>query len=468
MQLKVIILIGLILIFSCASALKFDEKIKVNGGGYMLTQTNTAQSSDLAEGHGAQTYHRSLSSQLGASSLASEYDLKSDDIANYRYSIAVNNASIQNNSHATYNVLNPSFAPNRYRIRMNSPSGLRHVISVNGLEGNDTGNLTSSSSITFKPAVSPPSLLPIPIYMVSTSFNIKGNGSASEVVADSSLGQHASNLAETTIVGDFSMNSRLTDSLTLPANSDVESQSAKVDNVRQVTDLPQQNESSLRVADLESMLIGGLATQDDYLNKMQELLEKQDISADQYATSLASAFESNMITLSYENYSLLLHMAASATLNELNEMVNSSLISPDEYLGKLGQLLASNRITEAEYLHSIAITKEATGVTERQYLAYKSEAFDEMEGKYSSGAIGWPAYLAKLNAMLKLEVIDQSDYDSQIQSVSLAAISDLEDMLDMNFIDINDFNMKLSEMRDSGRISAEQYDLERGKFNITG
>jgi len=68
-----------------------------------------------------------------------------------------------------------------------------------------------------------------------------------------------------------------------------------------------------------------------------------------------------MITLSYENYSLLLHMAASATLNELNEMVNSSLISPDEYLGKLGQLLASNRITEAEYLHSIAITKEATG-----------------------------------------------------------------------------------------------------------
>jgi len=30
MQLKVIILIGLILIFSCASALKFDEKIKEN------------------------------------------------------------------------------------------------------------------------------------------------------------------------------------------------------------------------------------------------------------------------------------------------------------------------------------------------------------------------------------------------------------------------------------------------------
>jgi|GEM_PF-2456287 len=466
MQLNVIILIGLILISSCASALKFDEKIKVDGGGYMFSQTNTEQSSELAEGHGAQTYHRSLSSQLGVSSLASEYNLKSDDLENYRYSIAVNKMGIDNKSYVTYNVLNPSYAPNRYQISMNSPSGLHHAIFVNGLEGSDTGNLISASSITFKPTVSPPSILPTSQYTVSTSYSIDGNGSVTEVVTDSSLGRHASDIAETTIFGNFSMNSRLTDSMILPASSEVESQSAKADSVRQVTDLPQKSESSLRVADLESMLLDGLITQDDYSNKIQDLLKKESISADQYATSLTYAFDSNLITLSYENYSLLLHKAASGTLDELNEMVNDTLISPDEYLPKLGQLLSSNRITEAEYLEAIRKTRAATSVSDRQYLAFKSEAFDEMESKYTRGAIGWPTYLGKLNAMLKLDVIDQADYDGQIQRISFAAISELEDLLNLGLTK-PEFAAKLLEMKVNGRISEELYNQELTKFNIT-
>ena len=111
------------------------------------------------------------------------------------------------------------------------------------------------------------------------------------------------------------------------------------------------------------------------------MLKKNSISAEQYATSLTYAFDSNLITLSYENYSILLHKAASGTLDELNDMVNGTLIAPDEYLQKLGQLLSSNRITEAEYLEAIRKTRAATSVSDSQYLAFKSEAFDEMKSK---------------------------------------------------------------------------------------
>lgn len=466
MQLKLIILIGLILLTSCASALKFDEKIKVDGGGYMLSQTKTGQSSELAEGHGAQTYHRSLSSQLGISSLASEYNLKSDDVKNYRYSFAINKTSIDNKSYVNYNVLNPSYAPNRYQISMISPSGLHHAVFVNGMEGNDTENLVSSSSITFKPAVSPPSIMPTPQYTVTTSYSINGNGKVTEVVADDSQGRHAPNIAETTIIGNFSMSSRLTDSMILPKSSEAESQSAKADSVKQVTDLPQINESSLKVADLESMLLDGLITQDDYTNKMQDLLNEESISADQYATSLTYAFDNDLIALSYENYSLLLHKAASGTLNELNEMVNESIIYPDEYLSKLGQLLSSDRISEGEYLNAIRKTRAATSVSDRQYLAFKSEAFAAMERKYTSGAISWPTYLGKLNAMLKLDVIDQADYEAQIQRISSAAITLLEDLRGVGISD-SEFAAKLLEMKVDGRISDDQYSQELTKFNIT-
>jgi hypothetical protein len=466
MKLNVIILLGFILICGCASALKFDEKINVDGGGYMLSQTKTEQSSDLAEGHGAQTYHRSLSTQLGVSSLESEYMLKSDDIEKNRYSFAVNKTGIGNKSYVTYNVLNPSYAPNRYKISMNSPSGLRHSVFVNGLGGSDTGDLISSSSIIFKPTASPPSILPTSQFTVFTSYSINGTGSATEVVADSSLGRHVSNIAETTIFGNFGMKSRLTDSVALPTSGEAESQSAKADSVRQVTDFPQANQSSLRIADLESMLLDGLITQEDYLNKMQDMLSDGSISANQYATSLINAFENNLIQLSYENYSFLLHKAASGTLNELNEMVNDTLISPDEYLIKLEELLHSNRITEAEYLEAIRNTRAATSVSDSQYLSFKSEAFDEMMSKYTRGAIDWPAYLGKLNAMLKLGVIDQADYDFQIQRISSAAISELEDMLDLG-VTKPEFAAKLLEMKESGRISVDQYDQELTKYNIT-
>ena len=361
MQLKmVILLVAIILMSSGASALKFDEKITVNGGGYMHSQTNTEQSSDLIEGHGAQNYHRSLTSQLGLSSLASEYSLKSDNIwNNYQHSFYVNKTLTENKIYTGDGLPYAAYFPNRYQISMKSPTGLRHTISVYGSSGEGVENLSSVSRIAFDPAIAPPSSLQTSEYALSTSYAINGNGSLSEAITDLSQSQHPTNIAETSIVGGFTVNSRLTNSLSLPA-SEAQSQSAKLDSVTPVSDMPQQNESSVRIADLETMLNRGLITQDDYLNEMKDLLTTGRITADQYASSLKSAFDSGLITLSYVDYSAMLQKASSGTLNDLNTLVNKTLITPEEYLINLKQMLDDNRITEVDYLSAIRATKAAT------------------------------------------------------------------------------------------------------------
>jgi hypothetical protein len=465
MQLKVVILIGLILMSSGASALNFDEKIKVNGDGYMLTKTNTEQSSDLAEGHGTQIYHRSLSSQLGVSSLTSEYNLKGNNFRkNYNnHSFRINGEGIDNDIYVAYYLLNPAYFPNRYLISMKSPTGLRHAISVYGLSGEGAENLTSVSSIVFEPAIEPPSPIPTSSYTVSTSYNLNGNGSLSERLIDLSLSLHPPNLAETSIIGNFNVNSRLSDTLTLTAG-EAQAQLAKADSVTPVSDMPQQSMSSVTVADLESMLSKGLITQDNYLIKMQELLETNRITADQYATRLTSTFDSNLITLSYADYSALMHKATSGLLNDLNAMVNRTLITPGEYLIKLGQMLDANRITEADYLRAIITTKAATNVSEIQYSAYVNKTLNEMESKFVKGMIDWPTYSGRLNAMLSFGLINQEDFDSQIQKSSNETILVLEQMLQKGLINQDDFAGKLKDMNDKGRISETQYDHELSKF----
>jgi hypothetical protein len=442
MQLKLVILIAVILMSSGASALKFDENIKVNGGGYMHSQTNTEQSSDLIEGHGAQNYHRSLTSQLGLSSLASEYSLKSDNLPNAAY------------------------FPNRYQISMKSPTGLRHTISVYGSSGEGAGNLSSVSRIAFDPAIAPPSSLQTSDYALSTSYAINGNGSLSEAITDSSMSKHPTNIAETSIDGDFTVNSRLTNSLTLPA-SEAQSQSAKLDSVTPVSDMPQQSESSIRIADLETMLNRGLITQDDYLIKMEEMLTTSRITADQYATSLKSAFDSGLITLSYVDYSALLQKASSAALKDLNTLVNNTLITPEEYLITLKQMLDNNRITEVDYLSAIYKTKAATKISEIQYPTYKMITLNEMESKYAeSQVIDWTTYSSRLNAMLSLGLINQDDYTGQIQKSSNDTISIFWKLLSNCLINKKDFSDNLKEMKVEGRIDDNRYNEELGKLGI--
>lgn len=472
MHLKVMILIVLILISLEAAALNFDEKIKVNGNGYMLSRTNTVQSSDLAEGHGTQTYHRVLSSKLGVSSLTSEYNLKSNNFINnhnYSYSLIFDNKTLSdNNIYGTYNLMNSAYFPNRYSINMRSPTGLSQTISVFGLSGEGVGDLNSSSSITFTPIETQPSPLPTSDYTVFTSFNINGNGTSSEAVTDSSLGKHPLNIAETSVFGNFSVNSRLTDDLTLPG-SEAQDLSSKVDDVIPVSGMPQQTNSSVAITDLESMLKQGLITQDDYLNKMQDLLKTGRINADEYATRLTSAFNSGLITLSYEDYSALLHKATSGTLDNLNAMVNQTLITPEEYLTKLKQMLDGNRLTEVEYLGAIKATSTTTKVNSDQFSVYKNDALNEMGSKFANGVIDWPTYFSRLNVMLNFGLINKTDYDSQIQATSNETISNLEQMFssDPKLINETDFACKLKEMKDEARINETVYDQELSKFNLS-
>ena len=443
MQLKIVILlVAIILMSSGASALKFDEKITVNGGGYMHSQTNTEQSSDLIEGHGAQNYHRSLTSQLGLSSLASEYSLKSDNLPNVAY------------------------FPNRYQISMKSPTGLRHTISVYGSSGEGVENLSSVSRIAFDPAIAPPSSLQTSEYALSTSYEINGNGSLSEAITDLSQSQHPTNIAETSIVGGFTVNSRLTNSLTLPARSEAQSQSAKIDSVIPVSDMPQQTESSIRIADLETMLNRGLITQDDYLNKMEDLLTTGRITADQYASSLKSAFDSGLITLSYVDYSAMQQKASSATLKDLNTLVNKTLVTPEEYLIALKQMFDDNRITEVDYLSALRATKAATKISEVQYPTYKMITLNEMESKYVDKGIDWTTYSSRLNAMLSLGLINQDDYTAQIQRSSNDTISTYWELLSKCLINKTDFSDNLKVMKLEGRIDDNRYNAELEKLRI--
>ena len=467
MQLKVVILlIAIILMSSGASALKIDEKIEVDGGGYMHSQTNTEQSSDLIEGHGAQNYHRSLTSQLGLSSLTSEYSLKSDNIRNnYHRSFSINK-TLTDNIYVADNLPNSAYFPNHYQISMKSPTGLRHTISVYGSAGEGAGNLSSSSRIAFDPAIAPPSSLQTSDFALSTSYAINGNGSLSEAITDLSISQHPTNIAETSIVGNFAVNSRLTNSLTLPA-SEAQSQLAKIDSVTPVSDMPQQNKSSVTIADLETMLNRGLITQDDYLYKMEDLLTTGRITADQYATSLESAFDSGLITLSYADYSALLQKASSATLKDLNTLVNKTLVTPEEYLITLKQMLDDNRINEVDYLSAISATKAATKISEIQYPAYKITTLKEMESKYAeSQVIDWTTYSSRLNLMLSLGLINQEDYADQILKSSNDTISTYWEMISNCLINKTDFIDNLKEMEVEGRINNTRYNEELGKLRI--
>ena len=467
MQLKVVILIAIILMSSGASALKIDEKIRVDGGGYMHSQTNTAQSSDLIEGHGAQNYHRSLTSQLGLSSLTSEYSLKSDNIRNNYHCSFYINKTLTDNIYAADNLPNSAYFPNRYQISMKSPTGLSHIISVYGSTGDGAGNLSSRSRIAFDPGIAPPSSLQTSDYALSTSYAINGNGSLSEAITDSSIGKHPTNIAETSIVGNFAVNSRLTNSLTLPA-SEAQSQSAKIDSITPVSDMPQQNKSSVTIADLETTLNRGLITQDDYLNKMEDLHKTRRITADQYATSLKSAFDSGLITLSYADYSSLLQKASSGMLNDLNALVNKTLITPEEYLITLKQMLDDNRITEVDYLSAISATKAATKISGIQYPTYKIVTLNEMESKYAeSQVIDWTTYSSRLNLMLSTGLINQEDYAGQILKSSNDTISIYEEMFDKGLISVTDFKSNLKVMEDEGRISEMRYNQELRKFNFT-
>lgn len=465
MQLKVMILIILILVSSGVSALNFDEKINVNGNGYMLSRTNTEQSSDLAEGHGDQTYHRILSSQLGVSSLTSNYNLKSDNFTkNYRYSLKFNRTMIDYDIYGENNLVNSAYLPNRYSISMRSPTGLRHTISTYGLSGEGVGNLNSSSSISFNPVKAQPSPEQTSQYTVSTSFDINGNGSLSEAVTDLSLGKHPANVAETSIYGNFDVNSRLSNALTLPG-SEAQDQLAKADSVIPVSDMPQQNNSTIIVADLENRLNTGRITQDDYLNEIHNLLKTRSIDESQYATSLTSEFNSGFITLSYADYTDRLHEATPGTLTKLNALVNKGLIPPEVYLTSLKRMLDDNRLSEIEYLSAIKATENVTKANESSI--FKNDTLNEMESKFANGVIDWTTYSTRLIEMLNLGLINTTDYNIQIDVTSKVTISKFEQMLDKGLINETQFVCALKKMKDENRFSETGYDRELRKINMS-
>jgi len=259
------------------------------------------------------------------------------------------------------------------------------------------------------------------------------------------------------------VNSRLSNALTLPG-SEAQDQSAKADSVIPVSDMPQQNNSTIIVAGLENRLNTGRITQDDYLNEIHNLLKTRSIDESQYATSLTSEFNSGFITLSYADYTDRLHEATPGALTKLNGLVNKGLIPPEVYLTSLKKMLDDNRLSEIEYLSAI---KATANVTKANGSIFKTDALNEIDSKYTNGVIDWTTYFRSLNDMLNFGLINVMDYNSQIDETSTVAISKLEQMLSKGLFDETHFACALGKMKDENRISETLYDRELSKINMS-
>ena len=170
MKLKIIMLVILIAICGAAEALEFTQEISVVGNGGLSARTTTDAAKDEVNGTGEQEYTRNLNLQENAATLTSEYHLTS----------------------------NLQEKTNRYFAQMNSPSGLEHSIWVNS-----ASDINSVSTITRSD------------YLVSTDYDIEANmAEMSESITswyDSSEGKTGNKIAETEILGNFSVKSQLAD-----------------------------------------------------------------------------------------------------------------------------------------------------------------------------------------------------------------------------------------------------------------
>ncbi|HII07561.1 MAG TPA: hypothetical protein HA349_09690 [Methanotrichaceae archaeon] len=199
-------------ICGAAVAFQFNEKIEVEGDGNLFARTNTDAAKDQINGTGDQNYIRNLNLQKSATTLESEYGLRS----------------------------NLSGRTNHYYAQMNSPDGLEHFISVYA-----DSDISSVSIITQSEN------------QVSTDFMIESKSATlSEGITDSSDGKTRNEIAETEILGSFNLKSNLVDDgkmVDSPSSFDPESMMEKLESVDMASET---GRIDVTVSETEVFLVG--------------------------------------------------------------------------------------------------------------------------------------------------------------------------------------------------------------------
>jgi len=466
----IILLIQLIMTCSCGYALVFDEKIITTGDSKLFAKTSTAQSSDLVDGCGPQSYHRVLSSlvdkvsQSTMSSLKSQYQLQSRHSIkdNYTYhSYKIVNIENRSNKFGVYRIavipngpIYPGITPNRYSIRMSSPSGLQHEISIyDNSESNS--NLSSDSEINFTAVGGQSSAIKSPEYKVRTSFNVIGNGDLTESVSEKSS-KHPVDIAETSISGSFDVKSGLTEVLSSPENLD-----AKTEDVDISSETPPNDTLASDEADhLEKELIDGSITQDTYIAKMRALLEQKVITPNVYAAKIKSAYDHSLIKLDHAEYSDILYAATPETLKTLKSMITKGTITLEQFITGLKEMLIDDRISEVEYL--AYIRPQFNNTTLNQYYMFKNETLDRLRKDAVNGTITIDQYYIRMDLMRSSNLINDTEYNNQTSGYIQETSDELMRMLLKGTITSDQFLKGQKERLDEGKITTQYYENQLG------
>jgi hypothetical protein len=202
MRIALIVVIGLILALSGASAYEFTQIGKTNKNGAIYTKTNIGGAKNLVEGYGDITVRKTVSLEDASSVIDSYFRLKDGRDGSYDGSYGSFRANGTNRS--DWMPTMPGFVPNRYVIAMSSPNRMSHGLSVYG-----TTDLSSNSEIKFMNQ------------QVNTNYNVAASGELNELVLDGSKGKTAT-VSETWMSGKgFIYNSSFNDKVPMGTDRDM-------------------------------------------------------------------------------------------------------------------------------------------------------------------------------------------------------------------------------------------------------
>lgn len=249
---KAILVLCLVWVIAEATALEFNENIKVNGGGKLISKTNAEGGKDMIFGEGKQDYTRNVSQDQASSSLSSNYSLSDYNPKGYSY---MSSFMIKPNP----NGLGPSkvgwipyseeISSNRYMIQMRSPKNMVHGIEVHG-----TNNLKSKNTISFRDG------------KVKTDFAAEGSGVLREAVVNFNVPRKPDFIADTEIIDSgFSLSSGLADSAVLGSEID-----ALLSWARAATSVPASVKGETPKIDLERGIIGSPTPTKDRTQRKSE------------------------------------------------------------------------------------------------------------------------------------------------------------------------------------------------------
>jgi len=444
-----LVLIALLLILPNTSAINFGETIKINGTGELRTETDTSTAQDLANGYGSQNYSRTLISQedpitsTKIYNLYSTYDLTKNANVPYKYySVRPQkyDSSSKNGSELLNKVKINDYNPSRYMFRAIFPSGLQHVVNYEGNSSSNSGTFYADARVEYKiPVAGSTSFTPDG----ATSVDINGDGKISEFVTNYG-GVHNGNIIESTIFGNASLSSTLSDTFTL---GEVSAALSGLEKVKSSSSTGRNEVGETKLNNLLDYLERGLMDSETFLNEISDLWEAERITRDAYAECLKKAEEKKLISENQYNSSmnnLASHDSVTSKVKTLKESLKKGLIDGNNFKNSLGALWNSSQIDDDAYTQALNFALENGNITQVDYnfgenriksrikLKWILENWhndprgvwgdkevykDLLRGNLKRNILSNKMYVDDLDRSLRLGQINQTDYDEMIQEL---------------------------------------------------